>query len=194
MTHLRLQLCRTLFALLCLVTPFVGRAQILGDDAPPLLNTVASIPLTVELGDENVIARRVGLRFGGALYPLPLLIDRELNIDAFADVTYTLRGSVGNFLANSSVALYTGAGPRYRLVNSELFLDGEDPSSYWGAGILAGADFRLGIIGLSLVSAFAEAGSDYVWPSGEGLSAGHWSPRIRVGLGIPLVGGLAREF
>lgn len=173
---------------LLLVTPVSVSAQVLGDDAPPLLNTVARIPLTVDLGSENLFAPRVGFRVGGALYPLPLLLERELNLDAFADVTYTLRGSVGNFLASSSVALYAGAGPRYRVINSELFLNGGDPGSYLGAGAVAGAEFRLGVIGLSLISAFAEAGSDYIWQVGESVSEGSLSPHLRLGLGIPLLG------
>ncbi len=172
--------------LLAATLPLTARAEVLGVGAPPLLNTLARVPLTVNLGDENLFARRVGLRASAALYPLPLLIDRQLNYDLSADVIYTLRGSIGNFLASSSVALYTGAGPRYRLVNSPLFLDGDTPGAYLGAGGVAGADFRLGVIGLSLVSAFAEAGSDYIWRAGEGASSGHWSPRVRVGLTIPL--------
>ena len=169
-----------------LAAPLTVSAEVLGDSAPPLLNTLARVPLTLNLGDENVFARRLGLRASAALYPLPLLLDRELNIDASADVTYTLRGSVGNFLASSSVALYTGAGPRYRLVNSEIFPNGDAPASYVGAGVVAGADFRLGLIGLSLISAFAEASSDYIWQLGESPSSGHFSPRVRLGLGIPL--------
>jgi len=171
-------------ALLCTVW---AHAQVLGDGAPDLLNTAARVPLSLEFGGENVFAPRVGFRVGGSLYPLPLLLDRELNADGFADVTYTLRGGVGNFLASASAALYTGVGPRYRLINSELFLDGSEPGTYLGAGGVAGAEFRLGAIGFSLVSAFVEAGNDYIWPAGEPLGKGRFSPRVRVGLGIPFV-------
>lgn len=164
------------------------QAQVLGEGAPALLNTAARVPLSLELGDENVFAPRLGFRVGGALYPLPLLLDRELNVDGFADVTYTLRGGVGNFLASASAALYAGAGPRYRLINSELFLDGTDAGPYLGAGAAAGAEFRLGAIGFSLLSAFVEAGSDYLWPAGEAPGDGRLTPRVRVGLGIPFVG------
>ena len=164
------------------------QAQVLGEGAPALLNAAARVPLSLELGDENVFAPRLGFRVGGALYPLPLLLDRELNVDGFADVTYTLRGGVGNFLASASAALYAGAGPRYRLINSELFLDGTDPGTYLGAGAAAGAEFRLGAIGFSLLSAFVEAGSDYLWPAGEAPGDGRLTPRVRVGLGIPFVG------
>ena len=164
----------------------VSQAQVLGDGAPDLLNTAARVPLSLEVGDENIFGPRLGFRVGGSLYPLPLLLDRDLNLDGFADVTYTLRGGVGNFLARASAALYVGAGPRYRLINSDLFLDGTAPGTYLGAGGVAGAEFRLGVIGLSLVSAFAEVGNDYIWPA-DNLDAGRFSPRVRVGLGIPFV-------
>lgn len=179
-------LCRLVLLTALLTLPLTVSAEVLGESAPPFLNTLAKVPLTLNLGDENLFASRLGLRASAALYPLPLLIDRQLNYDLSADVTYTLRGSIGNFLASSSVALYTGAGPRYRLVNSPIFLAGDEPGAYLGAGALAGADFRLGLIGLSLVSAFAEAGSDYIWQAGDSLSSGHWSPRVRLGLTIPL--------
>lgn len=172
--------------LVCLSTVSV-HAQVLGDGAPDLLNAAAQVPLSLEFGDENVFAPRVGFRVGGSLYPLPLLLDRDLNVDGFADVTYTLRSGVGNFLASASAALYAGAGPRYRLINSDLFLDGAVPGGYLGAGAVAGAEFRLGFIGFSLFSAFAEAGSDYLWPTETGLGEGRFSPRVRVGLGIPFV-------
>ena len=183
MTRFRLAL-----AVVALLIPLgtVSQAQVFGEDAPDLLNVAARVPLSVEFGDENVFAPRLGFRVGGSLYPLPLLLDRDLNIDGFADVTYTLRGGVGNFLANASAALYAGAGPRYRLINSDVFLDGTAPGSYLGAGAVAGAEFRLGFIGFSLFSAFAEAGSDYLWPTGN-LEEGRFSPRVRVGLGIPFV-------
>ncbi len=177
-----------LLAVLGLFWTVSVNAQVLGEGAPELLNTAARVPLSLELGDENVFAPRLGFRVGGALYPLPLLLDRELNVDGFADVTYTLRGGVGNFLASAGAALYAGAGPRYRLINSELFLEGTDPGTYLGAGAVAGAEFRLGVIGFSLLSAFAEAGSDYLWPAGEAPGDGRLSPRVRVGLGIPFVG------
>ncbi len=164
----------------------VSQAQVLGEGAPDLLNAAARVPLSLEVGDENIFGPRLGFRIGGSLYPLPILLDRDLNLDGFADVTYTLRGGVGNFLARASAALYVGAGPRYRLINSDLFLDGTAPGTYLGAGAVAGAEFRLGVIGLSLVSAFAEAGNDYIWPTGN-LDEGRFSPRVRVGLGIPFV-------
>ena len=164
----------------------VSHAKVLGDGAPDLLNAAARVPLSLEVGDENVFAPRLGFRVGGSLYPLPLLLERDLNVDGFADVTYTLRGGVGNFLANASAALYAGAGPRYRLINSE-FLAGGAPGSYLGVGAVAGAEFRLGFIGFSLLSAFAETSSDYLWPTGTGLGEGRFSPRVRVGLGIPFV-------
>lgn len=179
---------RLIFAVGVLLIPLgtVSQAQVFGEGAPALLNAAARVPLSVEVGDENVFAPRLGFRVGGSLYPLPLLLDRDLNLDGFADVTYTLRGGVGNFLARASAALYAGAGPRYRLINSELFLDGTEPGSYLGAGAVAGAEFRLGVIGFSLVNAFAEVGNDYIWPTGN-LGAGRFSPRVRVGLGIPFV-------
>lgn len=176
-----------LVTVLALLAPTGVKAQILGDDAPALLNTAARVPLSLEFGDENLFARRVGFRVGGALYPLPLLLDRELNVDGFADVTYTLRGGVGGFLGSASAALYAGGGPRYRLVRSELFLDGATPGTYLGAGGAAGAEFRLGVLGFSLVSAFVEAGTDYLWPAGAGIGDGRLSPRVRLGLGIPFV-------
>lgn len=163
------------------------RAQVLGENAPELLNAAARVPLSLEFGDENLLARRLGFRVGGSFYPLPLLLDRELNVDGFADVTYTLRGSVGNTLARASAALYAGAGPRYRLITSELFLNGTGPGTYLGAGGVAGAEFRLGTLGFSLVSAFVEAGTDYIWPASAGVGEGRFSPRVRVGLGIPFV-------
>ena len=165
-----------------------ANAEILGPGAPALLNTAARVPLSLEVGPESLFARRVGLRVGAALYPLPLLLDRELNVDGFADVTYTLRGGVGTFLASADAALYAGAGPRYRLINSALFLDGTQPGVYYGVGGVAGADFRLGVIGFSLISVFAEAGTDYLWPAGQAFSEGRFSPRVRVGLSLPLVG------
>ncbi len=177
-----------LFTVLLYFTGFPAKAQVLGDGAPALLNTLARVPLSLELGPENLFARRVGLRVGASVYPLPLLLDRELNIDGFADVTYTLRGGVGTFLASANAALYAGAGPRYRLINSTLFLDGTDPGAYLGVGGVAGADFRLGVIGFSLISAFAEAGTDYLWPAGDALQEGRLSPRVRVGLSLPFVG------
>ena len=165
-----------------------ANAQVLGSGAPALLNTVARLPLSLEVGPENLFARRVGVRVGAALYPLPLLLDRELNVDGFADVTYTLRGGVGTFLASADAALYAGAGPRYRLINSELFLDGTAPGVYYGVGGVVGADFRLGVVGFSLISAFAEAGTDYLWPAGQTVRSGRLSPRVRVGLSLPLIG------
>lgn len=191
------RLLRGLALVIALLAP-VGKAQILGDGvlgsevlgsgAPALLNAAARVPFSLELGRENLFARRVGFRVGAALYPLPLLLERDLNVDGFADVTYTLRGGVGGFLARASAALYAGAGPRYRLINSELFLDGGAPGSYLGAGGVAGAEFRLGALGFSLVSAFAEAGTDYLWPVGSSVADGQLTPRVRVGLAIPLVG------
>lgn len=178
---------RMALTLLLLLAPLSAGAQILGTGAPPLLNTVARVPLTLELGDENLFAPRLGFRVGGALYPLPLLLDRELNLDGFADVTYTLRGNVGNFLASGGAALYAAAGPRYHLINSELFLNGRDPGAYLGAGAVAGAEFNLGLVGLSL-SAFAEAGGDYLWAAGDNLATGRFTPKVRVGLGIPFLG------
>ncbi len=74
-----------------------------------------------------------------------------------------------------------------RLINSELFLAGDAPGTYLGVGGVAGAEFRLSAIGLSLVSAFAEAGTDYIWQTGEAIETGRLSPRVRVGLGIPFV-------
>lgn len=174
--------------LLAALLLFPAKAQTLGDGAPELLNTLARVPLSLEVGPENLFARRVGLRVGASVYPLPLILDRELNIDGFADLTYTLRGGIGTFLASADAALYAGAGPRYRLINSALFLDGTAPGVYYGVGGVAGADFRLGVIGFSLISAFAEAGTDYLWPAGEAVSGGRWSPRVRVGLSLPLVG------
>ncbi len=169
-----------------LLTPV--KAQVLGDGAPELLNTLARVPLSLEVGPENLFARRVGLRVGASVYPLPLIIDRELNVDGFADVTYTLRGGIGTFLASADAAVYAGAGPRYRLINSALFLDGTAPGTYLGVGGVVGADFRLGTLGFSLLSAFAEAGTDYLWPAGEALNTGRLSPRVRVGLSLPFVG------
>lgn len=176
-----------LLTTLLLLTSFSANAQVLGDGAPDLLNTVARVPLSLELGNENLFAPRLGVRVGASLYPLPLLLDRELNADAFADLTYTLRGGVGSFLVSASAALYAGAGPRYRLINSELFLTENDPGPYLGAGAVAGAEFRLGVIGFSLVSAFAEAGSDYLWAVGDAPAEGQLTPRVRVGLSIPFV-------
>ncbi len=95
---------------------------------------------------------------------------------------------MNTFLASANAALYAGAGPRYRLINSALFLNGTAPGAYVGAGGMAGADFRLGAVGFSLVSAFAEAGADYLWPLGENAGEGALSPRVRVGLSIPLAG------
>ena len=179
-------LCSVFLAVTMMSTPV--KAQVLGSGASELLNTLARVPLSLEVGPENLFARRVGLRIGASVYPLPLLLDRELNVDGFADVTYTLRGGVGTFLASADAALYAGAGPRYRLINSALFLDGAVPGAYLGVGGVAGADFRLSLIGLSLVSAFAEAGTDYLWPAGEAFAEGSVSPRVRVGLSLPLVG------
>lgn len=167
---------------------YSAKAQVLGDDAPELLKTVARVPLSLEVGPENLFARHVGFRVGASVYPLPLILDRELNVDGFADVTYTLRGGVGTFLASANAALYAGAGPRYRLINSELFLDGTEPGAYYGAGAVVGADFRLGVISFSLISAFAEAGTDYLWPAGDAVRDGQLNPRVRVGLSLPLVG------
>lgn len=188
-THRRpLRRCATalVFALGLLLSPGAHAQGLAGSSA--LLNTVASVPLSLQVGDENLFGPRVGLRVGGSLYPVPLLLQRELNLDAFADLTYTLRASAGGALARASAALYTGAGPRYRLINSELFLANGAPGTYLGVGGVAGAEFRLSVIGLSLVSAFAEAGSDYIWGTGEGIETGRLSPRVRVGLGIPFVG------
>lgn len=114
-------------------------------------------------------------------------MQRELNVDAFADLTYTLRASAGGALARATAALYAGAGPRYRLVNSALLFE-EAPGAFWGVGGVAGAEFRLGALGFPLASAFAEAGSDYVWRQGEEIASGRFSPRVRVGLGLPFVG------
>lgn len=180
------RLSARILAVLALALSFAN-AQLLNDDSPELLKAAARAPLSFDVGSENLFARRVGVRVGASVYPLPLLLNRELNVDGFADVTYTLRGGV-NVLASASAALYTGAGPRYRLINSALFLDGTEPGAYVGAGGMAGAEFRLGALGFSLVSAFAEAGADYLWPLGEPAGVGALSPRVRVGLGIPLAG------
>jgi hypothetical protein len=161
------------------------RAQ---DLTSPLLGAVSRVPFSVQLGDENLFGPRLGLRVGGSLYPVPLLLQRELNLDAFADLTYTLRASVGGALAGATAALYAGVGPRYRLINSTLFLAGEAPGAFWGVGGTAGAEFRLGALGFPLASAFAEAGSDYIWRQGEAAASGRLSPRVRVGLGLPFVG------
>ena len=170
----------------CLLAPV--KAQVLGSGAPELLNTLARIPLSLEVGPENLFAPRVGLRVGASVYPLPLLLERKLNVDGFADLTYTLRSGVSSFLASADAALYLGVGPRYRLINSELFLAGTAPGVYYGVGGVAGADFRLGVIGISLISVFAEAGTDYLWPAGQAVSEGRLSPRVRVGLSLPLIG------
>ena len=175
--------------LLCaaLFTPV--KAQVLGDGAPELLNTLARVPLSLEVGPENLFARRVGLRVGASVYPLPLILDRELNVDGFADVTYTLRRRYRHLPGERRrCALRRRAGPRYRLINSALFLDGTAPGTYLGVGGVVGADFRLGTLGFSLISAFAEAGTDYLWPAGEALNTGRLSPRVRVGLSLPFVG------
>ena len=94
MTRFRLAL-----VVVALLTPLgtVSQAQVFGEDAPDLFNAAARVPLSVEFGDENVFAPRLGFRVGGSLYPLPLLLDRDLNIDGFADVTYTLRGGRREF-------------------------------------------------------------------------------------------------
>ncbi len=178
---------RTL-AVLALALSFFANAQLLTDNSPELLKAAARVPVSFDVGGENLFARRVGVRVGASVYPLPLLLNRELNADGFADVTYTLRGGVNTFLASANAALYAGAGPRYRLINSALFLNGTAPGAYVGAGGMAGADFRLGAVGFSLVSAFAEAGADYLWPLGESAGTGALSPRVRVGLSIPLAG------
>jgi len=181
---------RALFALVALSLPLGASAQedFLGEGASAFLNTVARLPLSLEFGGENLFARRVGFRVGGSLYPVPLILDRELNVDAFADLTYTLRGGVGGSLAGASASLYVGAGPRYRIINSELFLEGEPPGSFVGAGAVAGADFSLRALGFALVSAFAEGGGDYIWELGEEVGTGRLTPKVRVGLSIPFVG------
>lgn len=183
---------RTFVLLLVLGVVTAGgvRAQTLGEGTSALLDTVASVPLSLQLGDENLFGPRLGFRVGGSLYPVPLLLQRELNVDAFADLTYTLRATAGGALASATAALYTGAGPRYRLINSELFLAGDEPGTFFGVGGVVGAEFRLGALGFPLASAFAEAGSDYIWRQGEALDSGRLSPRVRVGLGIPFVGSL----
>lgn len=185
-------LCRACGFLLVFAALVTGgaRAQTLGEETSALLNTIASVPLSLQLGDENLLGPRLGFRVGGSLYPVPLLLQRELNVDAFADLTYTLRATAGGALASATAALYTGAGPRYRLINSELFLAGDAPGTFWGVGGVVGAEFRLGALGFPLASAFAEAGSDYIWRQGEAIDAGRLSPRVRVGLGIPFVGSL----
>ena len=104
-----------------------ANAQLLSDDSPELLKAAARVPVSFDLGGENLFARRVGVRVGASVYPLPLVLNRELNLDGFADVTYTLRGGVNTFLASANAALYAGAGPRYRLINSALFLNGTAP-------------------------------------------------------------------
>ena len=56
-------------------------AQLLSDDSPELLKAAARVPVSFDLGGENLFARRVGVRVGASVYPLPLVLNRELNLD-----------------------------------------------------------------------------------------------------------------
>lgn len=172
-------------ALFCCALFSGANAQTFDADTPPLLNTLAHVPLTLQLGSDNLFAPRLGMRVGGAVYPLPLLVDRDLNAELFANVTYTLRGGVNTFLLSSDVALYAGLGPRYAIYQSELFLVDNEAGGYWGAGAMAGAEANLGVLGFRLARAFAEAGVDFLWPAGSSYQDGEVMPKVRLGLSLP---------
>jgi hypothetical protein len=140
-----------------------------------LLRVFAPIPLSTQIAIPNAVAQNVDLRFGVAVYPIPLLLESELNFDAAVNVAYSAGGA--------PLALYLGAGPRFSLVNSTWLPGVEAVGSYVGAGAAAGLELGFDFLGVVL-----EASGDVLYGITAGATPMRFVPRLKVGFNLPVIG------
>lgn len=157
-------------------------AQPLPDESEysALLATAASVPLSFEVGSTTLLSNEVGVLVGASVYPLPLLIAGEFNLDLTADLTY--RRGVAPFY------FIVGGGPRYQLVGSEWLPGRGAAGSYAGVGALAGAQIDLNLGPVDLLALLFQIGGDYTFGLSGGASASQLSLRTKIGVNIPFVG------
>ena len=146
----------------------------------PLVATVSNIPFTFDLGSTSLFTDEVGLLVGVAVYPVPIFLDGEVNVDVTADVTY--RSGVAPFYFLMS------AGPRYSYVESSWLPGRGEAGSYAGAGATAGLEIDLNLLGVDIINILLEAGADYSFGLTESSSPTQLTVRTGVGISLPLAG------
>ncbi len=145
-----------------------------------MVRLIGSFPLTFQFGLEDALGQRVDLRFGAAFYPVPLILDGDVNVDASANVTYRL--------GEPPLFLYVGAGPRYSRVETEWIPGRGEVGSYVGAGAVAGLGLHIGAFGAELLNILLEVNGDYTFGITPGATRTRFSPRVAVGIDLPIVG------
>lgn len=147
-------------------------------DLGPFLELLAPVPLSTQFVLPNAVAENVDLRFNAAVYPIPLLLQRELNLDLGMNISY----SVGQ----APLLVYLGAGPRYSLVNSDWLPRAGAVGSYVGAGAAVGLELGFDFLGVAL-----EGGGDALFGITQGSTPFQLVPRVNVGLNLPIIGTVA---
>jgi hypothetical protein len=144
----------------------------------PLLALLAPIPLSTQFVIPNAAGERVDLHVNAAVFPVPYILARELNVDLGLNLAYRLGGE--------PLVLYLGAGPRFSLVNSAWLPGAEAVGSYLGGGAAAGLALGFDFLGVVL-----EANGDVLFGLTEGSTPMRLVPRLKVGLNLPVVGAMS---
>ena len=168
----------TLFLLLVLNFPLAQAPAPTADDYGAVITFLADVPFTFDVGSTKLINNNLGVLVGFTVYPLPLLLEGELNIDIAADVTYRRGGE--------PFYLVFGGGPRYHIVASD-WLDGNGRvGGYAGVGGVAGLEFDLNVWNISVLDAVAELSADYTVGTTDGATPALLTVRLGVGVSLPL--------
>lgn len=141
----------------------------------PLLELLAPVPLSTQFVLPNTFGQDIDLRLSAAVYPVPLLLERELNLDIGVNVAY----SVGQ----EPLLVYLGAGPRYSLVGSDWLPGAGAVGSYVGAGAVAGVE-----LGFDFLGVLVEAGGDALFGVTPNTPSLRFAPRVKVGVNLPIIG------
>ncbi len=163
--------CLIFFGVLALLPVYAQQ----GEQLSALLRVFAPIPLSTQLAIPDAVAPNVDLRFGVAVYPIPLLLEAELNLDLAVNVAYGAGGA--------PLALYFGAGPRFSLVNSTWLPGANAVGTYLGAGAAAGLELGFDFLGVVL-----EASGDVLYGITAGATPMRFVPRLKVGFNLPVIG------
>ncbi|MEZ4608087.1 MAG: hypothetical protein R2880_18000 [Deinococcales bacterium] len=149
------------------------------DTAPPaVLSALANVPLSVQLGADDLFVEGLGLHVGASFYPLPIILRQEFTVDIAADLSY--RSGEAPFF------FYIGAGPRMTVLGSDWLLGQGPIGSYVGGGAVVGLEFDLDVYKVDVINIIGEISVDYMFELGGQLEGGLLKPRFSLGVQIPL--------
>ena len=147
-------------------------------DHGAVLTFLADVPFTFDFGSSSLINNNLGVLVGVTVYPLPLVLDGELNMDIAADVTYRRGGQPLYFVV--------GGGPRYHIVASD-WLDGNGRiGGYAGVGVTAGLEFDMNVWNIDVFDAVADLSADYTVGTTDGATPALLTVRLGLGVSLPL--------